>query len=334
MRRSRFPVLVADIGGTFSRFAILAAPDETLALLGTVSTNDFPDPETAITAVLASHPGRRPHSALLGIAGRVENQPIRLTNANWSLDPRKIADAAKLDLVTIVNDYLPVAAVLRHLSMSDPGQVVAIGPALTGDDGPRLAFGPGTGLGAAVLRRVVTHDLLEPTEAGHTEFGACEPDELALWPYLERVGGRITAESVLSGPGLVRLCRALCQLRSTPSVLATPADVTEAAARGDPLAQEAIGLFARLLGRFAGDLALTFGATGGVFLSGGIAPRILAELRSGGFRSSFERKHPFADVVSRIPTYLITASQPALLGLSRIASHPENFAYSHRQWPD
>ena len=158
--------------------------------------------------------------------------------------------------------------------------------------GIRVVLGPGTGFGAAALVPVGAQLAILATEAGHVEFGPVSEAELMLWPHLERVGGRMTAEVVLSGPGLLRLAKALSASRGIPCPFAIPNDILSAAKDGLPLARESLDIFARWLGRFAGDLALTFEASGGIFVAGGIAPRMVDILEDGGFRDAFDRKAP------------------------------------------
>jgi glucokinase len=146
------------------------------------------------------------------------------------------------------------------------------------------------------------------------------------------VRDRVTAETVLSGPGLLRLYRALARLRNVLAPCATPEEISAAGLDGgDALAQEALHLFGRLLGRFAGDLALTFGA-GAVYVAGGIGPKIAAVLSAGDFRAAFERKAPFEDWMRMIPTFLIADPDPALTGLRAILAEPGRFAFRSVSW--
>ena len=151
-------------------------------------------------------------------------------------------------------------------------------------------------------------------EGGHVAFGPELADEFALWPHLEQGTGRISAETILAGGGLVRLYHAICIADGTEPVLNSPQTLTEAALAGsDAAAERTIALYCRMLGRLAGDLALTFMATGGIFIGGGIAPKILPALQSGGFRKAFEDKAPHQAVMATIPTFVITADRPAQL---------------------
>ncbi|MHB2169993.1 glucokinase [Alsobacter sp. R-9] len=324
-----FPVLVADVGGTNSRFAIVEEPGGMPGHVWRTETTAFATVDAALAAARRALAPASFRSAMLAIAGRVGQGVPKLTNGSWTFDPEAIGRTGSLSGVTVLNDYLPVAA-----AVGVPGRagLVTIGKPQPASEGPTLACGPGTGFGAALARPVGDLVVLEPTEAGHMDFGACDPEEFAIWPRLDRVRGRITAESVLAGPGLVRLYRALCVLDETGTSGTTAADVAGAARAGDPSARRAVEEWARLLGRFVGDLALLFGATGGVFLSGGIAPRLIDVLEGGAFRNAFERKAPFADLMMQIPTHVVVEPDPALSGLARIASAPGRFLFTARHW--
>ncbi len=322
----RFPVLIGDIGGTNARFAVVPAREAGPIALPRLLTGDFDGPAPALATALASYPGPRPEAALLAIAAPVQGAVVPMTNTGWVVDCARVAAELGLRAVALMNDYVPVAIALAELS-EEQGHLVRIGPALPAGGGPRVVLGPGTGLGAAALVPVGRKLVVVPTEAGHVEFGPENADEAALWAHVVRVGGRITAETLLSGPGLARLYRALAALRGAKPRFEEARDIDAAGQGGEPLAAEALNLFARLLGRFAGDLALIFGATGGVFLGSGIAPRMIGVLNSGGFRAAFERKQPHDALMRRVPTFVVTHPEPALHGLGMIAADEERFVF-------
>jgi glucokinase len=170
------------------------------------------------------------------------------------------------------------------------------------------------------------------TEAGHMEFGPLHDEEAALWRHLERVGGRVSAEVVLSGPGLFRLSKAFAAHRAVECPFTVPNDVLTAAREGDALAGATLDLFARWLGRFAGDLALTFEASGGVFIAGGIAPRMVDILQSGGFREAFDRKAPHDAWARSVPVFIIVNPEPALQGLAALVTKPDRFVFPSQGW--
>lgn len=248
----QFPVLIGDIGGTNARFALLPEPGAAYRMLAKRPTADHPDPSAAIAAALRDSPAR-PRTALLAIATRVGASVVHLTNAAWTIDAERIGRDLAMDRVVLMNDYVPVAVALSDPA---PGFSEPLGPVASGDGGARLVLGPGTGLGAAALVPLGDRFAVLPTEAGHVEFGACESEEFTLWPLLERAHGRLTSESVLSGPGLVRLHRALASRGGGGALQLAPAEiVSRGLASQDNLALATLRLFARLLGRFAGDPA-------------------------------------------------------------------------------
>ena len=326
-----YPLLVGDIGGTNARFGLLDAPDGTLKVLPRALTSEHPDPIAAIRATLEAERWTRPRSALLAIATRVEAPVVRMTNAGWTVDAPAIAAALDLDSVRLVNDFVPVAAALSGLG-AEAGQLVPLGPELPERPGARVVLGPGTGIGAAALLPVGARWAIHSTEAGHTDFGPVHADEFALWPLIEQAHGRITAEAVLSGPGLLRIYRALTQLRGAAPTCSTPEEVSAQGLAGqDDLAADALRLFARLLGRFAGDLALVFAASA-VYVGGGIGPKIAAILSQGEFRAAFERKAPFDHWMEAVPTFLIADPDPALTGLRAILAEPDRFVFKSAGW--
>ena len=330
-----FPVLVGDIGGTNARFALVPEAGAAPVLLSREETGGHPDPSAAIRASLAKGTGSAPRSAILAVAARVDGPAVQLTNADWVIEGARIGRDFGLSRAVVVNDYVPVAAGAAGIKPTD---LTPIGPrreeGRPGDQGARLVLGPGTGFGAAALLPVDERLVIVSTESGHVDFGPSAPDEHELWPHLERVEGRVTVETLLSGPGLTRLHAGLHWLRTgADGPRLDPAAVTEAGLSGaDPDAVAALDLFGRLLGRVCGDLALTFLATGGVYIGGGIAPRILEVLRRGAFRAAFEHKPPFVGQMEAIPTSVIAVHDPALTGLAALANQPGRFVYHGQVW--
>ncbi|KLK94221.1 hypothetical protein AA309_04485 [Microvirga vignae] len=325
-----FPVLLGDIGGTNARFAVLPAPGEPVHLLPRTLTADTPDPVGAITIALQGYEGAAPRSAMIAVATRVDAPAIRLTNASWVIDAEAIGKALGLERVTLVNDYTPVAASVTVLS-EEKGDLAPIGSGRP-EAGARVVLGPGTGLGVGALVPVEDRLAIVATEAGHIEFGPSTEEEAALWPHLERVGGRVSAEVVLSGPGMFRIAKAITAHRCVTCPYAKPNDVLTAAREGDEMAQAALDLFARWLGRYAGDMALTFESSGGVFIAGGIAPRMVDILQSGGFREAFDHKAPHEAWARKVPAFVIVNAEPALQGLAALVTNPGRFVFKSQGW--
>ena len=328
-----FPVLVGDIGGTNARFALVEEKGAHPRLLSHEATADHPDPSSAIRASLAKdgQTSAAPRSAILAIAGRVDGPEIQLTNAHWKVAGERIAHDFNLMSATVVNDYVPVAAGAADI---EPHDLTPVGHCPPIPGGARVVLGPGTGFGAAALVPYSAHLAIVSTEAGHTDIGPADAFEEKVWHALERVEGRVTVETVLSGPGLARLHAAVAHVRTgKPHDKLEPAAVTEAGLdASDPHAAEALAVFSRLLGRVCGDLALTFLATSGVYIGGGIAPRIVKVLEESGFRTAFERKAPFVQMMRGIPTSVITVHDPAFNGLAALASEGRKFVYHGQVW--
>ncbi|MHB2210750.1 glucokinase [Methylobacterium sp. CM6257] len=328
-----FPVLVGDIGGTNARFALITRKGGSPHLLSREMTRQHADLSSAIRVALAkgATDGPSPRSAILAIAGRVDGPALHLTNAGWVIEVARVGLDFDLTCVVVVNDYVPVAAGAAAIS---PDDLTPIGPTCREAKGARLVLGPGTGFGAAALVPYADCLAIVSTEAGHTELGPTDDFEERIWRAVERVEGRVTVEALLSGPGLGRLYAAVRHVRSgAPQTKLDPAAITRAGLSAeDPHSAEALDLFARILGRVCGDLALTFLATGGVYIGGGIAPRIVQVLQRGGFREAFERKAPFAKMMRAIPTSVITVRDPALTGLAALVSEGTRFAYHGEVW--
>ena len=326
-----FPVLVGDIGGTNARFGLIETKGGAPRILTHEPTKGHPTPSDAIRASLKASGAPAPRSAILAIAGRVDAPEVRLTNADWVIAGARIGEDFGLSRVSVVNDYVPVAAGAAGIG---PHELTPIGPTIEAPLGTRLVLGPGTGYGAAALVPYEDRLAIVSTEAGHTDFGASDAQDEEIWPAIERIEGRVTIEALLSGPGLSRLHAAIRKVRTGgDGSFVDPARITETGLSGeDPCAREAIEMFGKLLGRSCGNLALTFLATGGVYIGGGIAPRILDVLNEGVFRRAFEHKPPFAAMMRKVPTSVITVHDPALHGLAALASESGRFVYHGQVW--
>lgn len=312
--------LLADIGGTNARFALLQddAPGEVIHL----AVAEHPTAYDAVAAAFERLGGAQvPQRAVLAFAGPVEAARAVMTNVGWETSIAELRRRFGFRQVRLLNDY---AALALGLDRMEPADVRVIGPldaTLPGTAGAPLAVvGPGSGLGVAALVPAQPHPLPLVGEGGHATIAAADEEEAAVFAVLRRDFGHVSAERVLSGPGLVNLYRALATLRNQPLDELDPADVTRRGLSGeDPLCRLALDHFCRLLGGFAGNLALTYGAYGGVFIGGGIPPRFPDFLAASGFRASFEAKGRFRDYLAAIPTRLITRPDASFLGLAAAA---------------
>ncbi len=325
-----FPVMVCDVGGTNLRIAICRTPGAALEIVLKEPTSAHGGLESALRKA-TSAAGAAARSVVVCAAGPVTGARVTLTNADWALDGTDVARRLGLDQGLLLNDFEAQAVALPHLT--DDMILPVCGPAAP-SDGPMLALGPGTGLGAAALLKARGRWAVATTEAGHADFGPADSVEEALWPHLERVEGRVTFESVLSGPGLARLHAALRATRGIAPADLDAAGVQAAARAGDRAAIDTIRLFWRLAARCAGDLALIFLARGGVTLSGGVLPRLVDWLDRDEFRDAFIAKAPMKALLAAVPVRLIVHGDAAMFGMARLAAAPEDYAidYVARAW--
>ncbi len=306
--------LVADIGGSKSRFALANSagwPEHILI----IENDTVPDLEAAVVRYL-DKTGARPQAATLAVAGLIEGEEIALTNRAWRFHRTEFAKCFGFSHLHIVNDFEAVAWALPRLG---PAHTRPLGDCTLRREGVKVALGPGTGLGVAALVPAEGRWHVVASEGGHASFGPNEAGEEAVFARLREQCGWVSAETVLSGPGLVRLAGAL---DPKPPYRAPEPIVAEAHA-GHPMAQTIMRLFVRLLGRFAGDLALTFKALGGVYVTGGVAHGLGTLLDDPQFRAAFEAHPPYETLLKSIPTHLVTYEQPGLVGCATLAQFGE-----------
>src|SRR5271166_2276520 len=326
-----FPVVVCDTGGTNVRFTLVKEPGAPLGDIVHLHTGDYPGLPEAIEAAV-SKLGARPQSMIACGAGPVVGRTLKLTNAPWVMDGPEAARRTGLKQGLLLNDFEAQA-----LSLPTIPEVWErrIGTLKFGAEGPQVILGPGTGLGVAALVEADGRFAPVSSEACHIDFGPISPEEYSLWPHLERAHGRITSESVLNGAGLARVHRARMMGLGRPDPHLEPPQVT-AAAEADPKGEvaDSVRLYWRIVARFAGDMAVTFVATGGVTLSGGVLPRVLDFLDESEFRRAFEAKAPVGALARRIPTRLVVRSDAVLVGMAAIAAAPERYVidYGSRNW--
>ncbi|TDD19954.1 glucokinase [Nonomuraea diastatica] len=300
------PWLVADIGGTNARFGLvtsLGARPSNVAVLAGAAYATLPE---AVDAYLAKHAdGVRPGAVCLAVAGPIDGDRYRLTNSPWAGSVRDL----DVPYARLLNDFEALAVSLPHLEGDD--LVHLGGPGLC--HGVKAVLGPGTGLGVGGLVPAEHGWTPIPGEGGHVMVPVVERREFEIVRVLQSQGlPHVVAEHVLSGPGLVRLHRALAQVNGVAAPELTASDIVSRL--DDPLCAETVEVFCGMLGGFAGNVALTLGARGGVYLGGGVLPRIVERVRTSGFRTRFTANPDMTDYLSAIGTALIVAPQPALTG--------------------
>lgn len=301
-------VMVADIGGTNARFALADLQTLELSHIQQTLCETHANVDAAISAYLAGLPVK-PRRAALAVAGPVSGEAINLTNSHWSFRKSELCHAAGFEAIHVLNDFEALALSLPALL---PTELHQIGGAVPEAHATKLVLGPGTGLGVAGLVWSGQDWVAVAGEGGHMSLAAGDAAELAILRELRQGDSHVSAERAISGPGLLALYRAVAAGRHAPALESV--DVVARALGGDPVAGEALALFIAWLGRFAGNVALAFGARGGVYLGGGIAPKIVAALSAGPFREAFEQKGRMRAYLAPIPLYVILAEFAALKG--------------------
>jgi glucokinase len=303
-------VLLADIGGSTTRFAV-CTPGGRPDRLMIVDNETVSGPEAAIRRYLGET-GQSPKAAVLAVAGPVDGDEISLTNRPWRFNLDQVGSQFGFARVHALNDF---EAVAHSLAVLHDGELRALGRGGAGGSGPRAVLGPGTGLGVGALLPNGEAWLALASEGGHVSFGPAAPDERIVFERLRNGAQFITAETVISGPGLERIYRALNPL-GIPLEART---IVSQARAGAAEARAAIEMFVRLLGRFAGDVALSFKATGGVYIAGGVAMKLGPLFDTAVFRAAFENHPPYQDLLAAIPTWLVTCAEPGLIGCAAVA---------------
>ena len=316
------PRLLADIGGTYARFALETAPG-VFGEMVSLRSADHPDFHAAVTAFLAGlAPGlaARIEHAAVAIANPVEGDEVRMTNYHWHFSSEEMRQRLGLLTLVVVNDFTALAMALPRLS---PAQRRAVGGGTAREHSVVGVLGAGTGLGVSGLIPVgpVTDSgyVALGTEGGHTSFAPRDEREIAILRYGLTRYPHVSFERLLSGPGLELIHDALRDHAGLPPQPLAAPDITRHALAGtDALCAEALQAFCAVLGTAAANLAVTLGAFGGIYIGGGIVPRLGAYFDQSLFRARFEDKGRFSDYLKGIPTYVVTAEHATFLGVSAI----------------
>lgn len=327
-----FPILIGDIGGTNARFAVLVDNYAEPRSFPIIATADFETIDAAIQTAVLDKTSVQPKTAILAVAGPIDGDEIDLTNCPWVVRPKAMISGLGFEDVVVVNDFEAQALAVAFI---EDEHRVKIGGGEVDEHSSRVVLGPGTGLGVAGLVNCRHTWIPVPGEGGHVDMGPRTARDYEIFPHLETIGGRVSAEQVLCGRGLVNIYSAICTADGRDRRLSTPAEITLAGFNAsDPAALETVSLFATYLGRVAGDLALVFMARGGVYLAGGISQKILAALEQPEFRANFEDKEPHGALMRSMPTYVVTHPLAALSGLAAYARTPVRFGVTTdgRRW--
>ena len=302
---------VADVGGTNIRVATVTA--DGITNIRKYLCNDFATIDLALKQYFSDVD--TPFSAgCIAIACPVTGDEVATTNHSWVFSQRALTQQLNLDALFVINDFTAVAHSLPVLSGE---QLVQIGSGTANPQGNVVVFGPGTGLGVEHMQLSDQGWTTLDGEGGHVDFAPVDETDLVVWRYLQGKLDRVSAEDVLSGRGLLHIYQALALHAGETLSVTEPAQVTEKALNGEcETCLAALQQFCRIMGSFAGNLALNLATTGGVFIGGGIATRFTELLMNSDFRARFEAKGRMKHYVQPIPTYLINEPDHGLLGAS------------------
>jgi glucokinase len=301
--------LVGDIGGTNSRFGLVARGSTEVTEVEAQKNNNFASLEDSAAHYLKIKGITSLRSAAIAVAAPVDREVITLTNRDWTFSAASLKKATNAEHFRLLNDYEALALSLPHLADADLAQVGGKAPK---PRAMKVVLGPGTGLGMAMLAPLPQGGWMAlPGEGGHVTLPVVTEEELRLRDAIMGAGKFSEVEDILTGPGLFDLYKVIAKT----SKFSTPEDMLQAAIAGlDPEAEKTLHHFITFLARLSGDFAMALQAHGGVYLAGGIAPSIVKQLQQGHFRKVFEDHGRIAEVIHNIPVYVIMDRFPAFKG--------------------
>jgi glucokinase len=307
-----YPRLVGDIGGTNARFALIHAPGRDLEGTESLPCAEFPDIAAAIDHYLKKHDAGSPRWSAIGIANPITGDWVQMTNHHWSFSIEKVKSSLGFERFVVLNDFTALA--LSLLSLRDD-ELTQVGGKTIVEGMPKALLGAGTGLGVSGL---IPHgDVYTPIsgEGGHCTLPGRDAEENAVIAHLCKRFDHVSAERVLSGPGLQLLHQALAAVRGVNVKPLSAQQITAGALDGsDDIATAAVNMFCAFLGTVAGNLTLTLGARGGTYIGGGIVPKLGSLFTQSRFRERFDAKGRFKEYLAAIPVYVIQAHYPGLTG--------------------
>jgi len=318
-------VLAADIGGTNARLAIVKGRH--ILYKKVYPCRDFKEPIDVFKKFIEDYGKALPDFGCIAVAGRVENNRVRMVNRDWIIDGDKLASLLGLKGLYVANDFQ--AAAMGVSILSDKDLIFLGGQKPPLEHHPKAVLGPGTGLGEAILVPYATGYEVLPTEGGHVDFAPTDELQIGLLRYLSRFFSHVSIERILSGPGIVWIFKYFCEkegvspVDSFKEILDTPKGppaISNAALNNqDETCVKTLSLFCKILGQEAGNLALKCLSQGGVYIAGGIAPQIHTFLEKSEFRPAFEEKGRLKDFLQKVPTYLVTNTEVGILGAGLLA---------------
>ncbi|NMP15289.1 glucokinase [Thalassotalea sp. Y01] len=306
--------VVADIGGTNLRVGVVTESGDVKDLT-LYQCGEHPSLQAVLELYFNAHDiDSSKVNACLAIACPVDQDLIKMTNLPWQFSKSQLKADLNLNRLHLINDYTAIAWAVPKLS---DDQKVKIGGGEAVDKKPIAICGPGTGLGVANVIWGNDQWVSVGGEGGHADFAAVDDTEIEILRFLQNKYPRVSYEQLLSGLGIEQIYQALCHNKGVSPEAYQAKDISARALDAScDICQQALSQFCKTLGSFAGNLALTTAAFGGIYIAGGIVPRFIEFFRSSEFRERFEAKNRFREFNAGIPTYVITESQPGILGAS------------------
>ncbi|WP_211474565.1 glucokinase [Collimonas humicola] len=311
------PRLLADIGGTHARFALETAPGR-IEAISVLSCKDYPTILDAIRVYLSGLQGRvgRVQHAAFAIANPIQGDQVRMTNHDWAFSIEAVRSELRFDTLLMINDFKALAMALPYLT---PREKLQMGGGVVRPDYAIGLIGAGTGLGVSGIFPSGDRWVAMEGEGGHVTFAPSDEIEIDILRFAWRENEHVSAERLLSGSGLELIYRALADSAGQPAqALFSPEILRRGLAGECAICDQTIACFCAMLGTIAGNVAVTLGALGGLYIGGGIVPRLGERFIRSNFRQRFERKGRFSGYLSQIPTYVITAEYPAFMGVAAI----------------
>lgn len=319
-------VIVADIGGTNARFAVASlAKNQNTGndaipidhFIG-YSCSDFHEPQSLVQAYLNDCPVKGLDTACFAVAGPADGTSAYLTNLGWQFDANKLSDTLGLSTIIVANDF---AALARSVTALNPENLISLHDSADAHaGGPLSVMGPGTGFGVAQVIQQNDRVTVIPTEGGHSAFVPTGELETKVWDMVRESMGHITIETFLSGIGILRIYRAVCTLNDMTPLNYEPSTISQLAIEhSDPACVDTLNVFCTMLGGVASDIAMTNGSIGGVYLGGGILPKIASFVEKSQLVANYLDKPPMQKYVEKIPLSLIMDPEAALIGAALLA---------------
>ena len=305
--------LVGDIGGTNARFALVATGESELISIKTLQCNEFETIQQAIESYLSSLDNVQIESSCIASAGTTHLDEFKPANNDWVINKRNVSLALNDIQVNWINDFSAQALATTTLKDND---VIVINQGAIQPERVRLVIGPGTGLGTCGLINSSSGWVPLPAQGGHSDFAPNSSLEIEIWTLLQKQFGHVAVERILSGPGIVNLYKALCQINEKEVLFNSPSEITSAAIKVNPdsTSKETLHLFCRIFGSVTGSIALSTGCLGGIYITSDLVRNFLDFFIDSDFLKSFEDKGRLKYYMTDIPIFISKKENMGLIG--------------------